>query len=179
MNNSQRIGSLVALPGTKARVVLDPTKVSVRIKVPAQSMIRTGYFTGSNGSKTRKLAEHLGPVKAMGEDQYNWASFDTARLRRHELKRALEILQADVAALTVDPGVHATVPKYARIRLEQAREHAKNGYRIHWSFHNSAIAQELRDYILGSIRPEECEAMDAAARRLDSSELIVLHDDFA
>jgi hypothetical protein len=163
------------LPGLKLTAVIDPQRITKRVKNATQKMLRTGVLANGYASQSRLLAEQLLSAAGLQASATNtkWGVriFDAGQLTEDDRAQIVEFIQAarmiELASTTSNNSyVH---DRYTSLVNQFNRQ---SGGQFAFNMYQPELQVQITELVAARRTPEQVKAHEALADRLDSTEPI-------
>lgn len=164
-----RMATTMAMTTT---VVLDPTKITVRVKNSIKRQLRQGCISGGYRSQAAKIATVITQKLNLPVTQVWWRGVILNNPNEETRNHIRSLVEADWALTLLETPQYGNVPYY-RNRYELAMRALRNPLNeLQITFHDRAYADQARDYLAQCLNAEQREQIEKAIDMIDGTEPI-------
>jgi hypothetical protein len=171
-NAFDMVRKLRHLPGIEVTAIINPAKITTRVKNATKKMLRSGVLVGGYMSKSRMLAEQLlkdaGVQAVASNTKWSTSVSDMSLLTRDDRAHLTVLLEAArMIELASEPRNGSYInDRYTHI-LQQVKQQSG---RLSFSIYQPAIQMQIAEVVAARRTPEQVAAHEALAVKLDSTE---------
>lgn len=166
------------LPGLKLTAVIEPQRITKRVKNATQKMLRTGVLANGYASQSRLLAEQLLSAAGLQASATNtkWGVriFDLGQLTKDDRAQIVEFINA---ARMIELATESASQRYIHDRYTSLVNQFKRQTSGHFAFniYQPALQAQITELVAARRTPEQVKAHEALAAKLDGTDLISIN----
>ena len=151
-------------PGFTADIYFNPSQITNRLKKSIQKQITNCAVTKGYASKAARIAKHLMDQYEIPYSSRHWSGVDVRIQDEQAQHRAVEIVQANLAAYLLDSPYNA---EYEKRRARDDIEAIKRGEQVYVRLHSIEFADQMLMVMSKFLPPDTKDKARALAERLD------------
>lgn len=155
------VARLANTMGVKTTIVLDPMKITKRVKNSIKRQLRLGCITGGYRSEAAKIANILVDKYELPVARESWRGAFVNNISMDAKKRILELFVADWAATLLErpeySNINYYVQKYNQTKIDLESAHTSKFF---VPFQNAIFLLDARKVLAESITPEQQQRIE-------------------
>jgi len=173
MTSYYDVARLANTMGMHTTVMLDPTKITVRVKNNIKKQLRQGHIVGGWRGNATKIAEALVNTLKLPVTRCWWRGVNLNNASLEVRKRILELYEADWAAWVLENPFMAHNAYYVKRNAEiKSALIQRKPVSLDVVFHDTAFRDQAVEYLATCMTAEQREQIERAIDLLDGTDPI-------
>jgi hypothetical protein len=169
---------MMKMMGVTATVVINPAKLSTRIRNAAIEMIEKGYLMKGYRSQARQIADAIAQKFCIDIGR-SYHSFVSSEFVPREMRGTfIEIMTADAAAYRLTESGGNWSKSYLAKAYAEAKDSIQNSGKVKYNFRADKFANQARDLLSACLTNEDRANIQAALIALRGTEPINITEVF-